>query len=32
MFKHRQSKEWTGNADKIANVVDATSVIRPDIL
>ena len=24
--KHRQSKEWTGNAGKIANVADATSV------
>ena len=29
-FYHRQSKEWTGNAGKIANVADATSVIRPD--
>ena len=27
---HRQSKQWTGNADKI--VADATSVIRPDTL
>ena len=27
---HRQSKEWTGNAGKIANVADATSVMRPD--
>ena len=31
-FYHRQSKEWTGNAGKIANVADATSVIRSDIL
>ena len=29
---HRQSKEWTGNAGKIANVADATSVMRPDTL
>ena len=29
---HRQSKEWTGNAGKIANVADATFVIRPDTL
>ena len=29
---HRQSKEWTGNAGKIANVADATSVIRADTL
>ena len=29
---HRQSKEWTGNAGKIANVADATSVIWPDTL
>ena len=28
---HRQSKEWTGNAGKSANVADATSVIRPDM-
>ena len=32
LFKHRQSKEWTGNAGKIANVADATSVIWPDML
>ena len=31
-FDHRQSKEWTGNAGKIANVADATSVMRPDTL
>ena len=30
--KHRQSKEWTGNAGKNANVADATSVIWPDML
>ena len=29
---HRQSKEWTGNVGKIANVADATSVIWPDTL
>ena len=29
---HRQSKGWTGNADKVANVADATSVMRPDTL
>ena len=31
-FMHRQSKEWTGNAGKIANVADGTSVMRPDTL
>ena len=31
-WDHRQSKEWTGNAGKIANVADATSVIWPDTL
>ena len=30
--EHRQSKEWTGNAGKIANVADATSVMQPDAL
>ena len=30
MTYHRQSKEWTGNANKIANVADATSVMRSD--
>ena len=30
--EHRQSKEWTGNTGKIANVADATSVMRPDML
>ena len=30
--EHRQSKEWTGNAGKIVNVADATSVMRPDTL
>ena len=29
---HRQSKEWIGNVGKIANVGDATSVMRPDTL
>ena len=29
---HRQSKERTGNAGKIANVTDATSVMRPGTL
>ena len=32
MLDHRQSKEWTGNADKIANVADDTSSMRPDTL
>ena len=31
-WNHRQSKEWTGNAGKIANVVDVTSIMRPDTL
>ena len=31
-YEHRQSKEWTRNAGKIANVADATSVMRPDTL
>ena len=31
-YNHRQSKEWTGNANKIANVADATSVMRSDTL
>ena len=31
-LQHRQSKEWNGNAGKIANVADGTSVIRPDTL
>ena len=30
VYEHRQSKVWTGNADKIVNVADATSVMRPD--
>ena len=30
--EYRQLKEWTGNAGKIANVADATSVMRPDTL
>ena len=25
-------KEWTGNGGKIANIADATSVMRPDTL
>ena len=29
---HRQSKKWTGNAGKIANVADAAFVMRPDTL
>ena len=29
---HRQSMEWIGNVGKIANVVDATFVMRPDTL
>ena len=28
LLQHRQSKEWTGNASKCANVADATFVIN----
>ena len=31
-YNHRQSKEWTGNADHSANIADASSVILPDTL